>query len=842
MNPETLEQPGGTVLDGDAFALADRLIAGMPEPIAMENFGSYRIESRIGTGGMGEVFQAWDEGAGRRVAIKFLRQPWAERDLAERFGREIKAHAILEHPLIARLYEAGVHPNGTPYFVMEYVEGKPLDEYCREHECSVEQRLDLFYSVCEAVQYAHNMLVIHRDLKPSNILVKSDGTVKLLDFGIAKQLESLETPIAQEQTELRFTRAYVSPEQLRREQPGVYMDVYSLGVILYELLAGRPPFDLESRTPAEAEMLISGEQEPERPSLTARRKGNPQPGKAAWGDLDVLCLTAVKKDVRKRYLSVVELMQDIDRYRKGEPLKARPDTLRYRAGKYLRRNRRALAAGTAAAALLAAVIVYFTARLTTARNAALAEAAQTQRVEGFLENLFAGGDKDAGPKDDLRVVTLLDRGVQEAQGLKRDRMVQADMYQTLGTIYQRLGKLDKAEGLLRSALEERKSVLGPDRAEVGEGLLALGMLRQDQGQLPEAERLVQQAIAIDERRLPPGHPATAKATAALGKVLNERGEYDKAIEVLNRARQMQSAQSGVSSDLADTLDMLADAQFYLDHYDASDSLNRQVLKLLEQLHGSQHPSVADVYMNLGHIQFNLGHYPEAEADYRRALAIDQGWYGKDHPDTARAAQYVAQALAWEGKYTESRDLLKPALAVMERAYGEMHPRLALVLSNLGMVDDQLGNMQAAVADHTRMLEIYRSTYGERHQFTALAMNDLGSDYSYQGKYAAAERFFREALKIDTQVLPAGHLNTGIAQIKLGRVLAREKRYQEALGYSLAGYQTVAKQASPSLEYLQAAREDLAKIYDALGQPEQAAKFRAELEANRPRKATVQARK
>jgi tetratricopeptide (TPR) repeat protein len=168
----------------------------------------------------------------------------------------------------------------------------------------------------------------------------------------------------------------------------------------------------------------------------------------------------------------------------------------------------------------------------------------------------------------------------------------------------------------------------------------------------------------------------------------------------------------------------------------------------------------------------------------------------------------------------------------------MHPRVALVLSNLGMVEFQLGNVEAAMADHVRMLEIYRSAYGEQHQFTALAMNNVGSDYSYQGKYAAAEQLFRKALKIDTQVLPAGHLNTGIVQIKLGRVLAREKRYQEALGYSLAGYQTVAKQGSPSLEYLQAAREDLGKIYDAFGQPEQAAKFGPNLRpTNRKRNGT-----
>ena len=342
--PENVQT--GSILDTDAFQLAGRILDAVAAPPAFEDFGPYRIEDQIGKGGMAEVYLAWEESANRHVAIKFLRRTWAEPDLRERFAREIKTLGKLEHPLIARLYDMGVHPDGTPYFAMEYVaKGKALDEYCRERGYSVEERLGLFRSVCDAVQYAHSHLVVHRDLKPSNILVGRDGTPKLVDFGIAKQLESLDEAANQTRTQLRFTRAFAAPEQLRGEPVGVYTDVYALGVILYELLAERPPWELDGLSPVEAEVLLTGPREPEKPSAVAAPNNAhiSGPDKAAWRDLDQLCLKAMKKDAGERYASALELTQDIDRFLNGEPLKARPSTWRYRARKFVGRNRKAVA-------------------------------------------------------------------------------------------------------------------------------------------------------------------------------------------------------------------------------------------------------------------------------------------------------------------------------------------------------------------------------------------------------------------------------------------------------------------------------------------------------------------
>src|SRR3954469_15913936 len=306
------------------------------EVFAAKELGAYRIERVLGEGGMGVVYLAERKDLGRRVAVKVLRDAWLSPGRRERFAAEQAALAQLEHPGIARLYEGGVLDDGTPFFVMEYVDGKPLTDYCRDESATIETRLRLFRSLCEAVQAAHAHAIIHRDIKPSNVLVKRDGSVRLLDFGIAKQLDTAEVQAARTLTGLRLmTPAYAAPEQFRGDPAGIHTDVYSLGVVLYELLAGKLPFDLSSCTPDAAERLIL-ECKPVPPSA-ARSLAL---GAPAWADLDVLVLTAMHKDPQRRYRSVEALLRDLVNYRGQEPLEARPDDLGYQLRKFVRRNRR----------------------------------------------------------------------------------------------------------------------------------------------------------------------------------------------------------------------------------------------------------------------------------------------------------------------------------------------------------------------------------------------------------------------------------------------------------------------------------------------------------------------
>ncbi len=819
---------GDSLLDRDVAHVAGQVLEqGIPPALLDQDFGPYRMKQVLGEGGMGVVYLAEREDLGSVAAIKILRDAWLSPDRRERFASEQRTLAQLNHPSIARLYDASTLPDGTPWFVMEYVEGVPLTQFCEEHASSIPERLRLFRAVCEAVEHAHRHLIVHRDLKPSNILVKPDGSVKLLDFGIAKQLDSLEGPVDRTRTGLRLmTPAYAAPEQILGEPVGIHTDIYTLGVVLYELLTGRLPFDLANRTPSEAETVIV-EQRPERPSAAAKEKSV---SRRAWADLDVLCLTAMHIEPQRRYRTVEALIRDIDHYLAGEPLEARPDTFGYRLGKYVRRNWRPVSAATASFIVVVGLVVFYTVRLATARNAAVAEAARTQRIQHFMLNLFQGGDEAVGPADSLRVVTLVDRGVRDAQGLDGEPAVQAELYETLGSIYQKLGKLDRADSLLRTALAQRRALFGSDHAETAKSLVALGSLRVAQAEYKEAEGLIREGLEMSKRQLRPGHPAIASATVALGQALEESGQYQEGIKVLEQAVRLRSAAGGTpTAELAASMRELANTHFYAGHLAVADSLDRLVLALTRKLNGERHPLVAEDLINLGAVQQEWGHYKEAEQYYRQALDITQAFYGPNHYKTAAGLTVLGRALRFEPQGNdEAARLFEQALVIRERVFGKVHPQVASTLNEMGGVALARNRFAEAEVLARRVLAIYRTVYGGKHAFTGVGVSNLASVYVAQQQYARAEPLYREAIEIFTESQGAEHLNTGIARIKLGRTLLRQRRYAEAVRETLAGYEILAKRTDRGVSWLVDARKDLVVAYDSLGQPEKAAKFRTEL--------------
>jgi len=815
--------------------------------LSSEHFGPYRLQEMLGEGGMGVVYLAERADLGSVAAIKILRDAWLSPARRERFASEQRTLAQLNHPSIARLYDADTLTDGTPWFAMEYVEGLPLTTYCRTRNSSMSGRLRLFRSVCEAVQHAHRHAVIHRDLKPSNILVRHDGIVKLLDFGIAKQLESLEVPVEQTQTGLRFmTPAYAAPEQILAGRVGIHTDIYSLGVVLYELLAERLPYDFSNRGAAEIEVLITGEA-PDRPSVAARAASDEGRARArslratAWADLDVLCLTAMHKDPQRRYRTVDALIRDIDHYLAGEPLEARPDTVRYRMGKFVRRNRvPVFAAGTVAAGVIG-LVVFYTLRLTTARNTAVAEAARTQRIQRFTMSLFAGGDSDVGPADSLRVVTLVDRGVQEARSLDQEPAVQSELYQTLGSIYQKLGNFVRADTLLQLALDRNRALFPAGSPEVSSSLVALGLLRVEQARYDDAEKLVREALEESGRASPREHPMIAQATFALGQVLQARGNYDKAIEAAEEAVRLYSVPGdSVAPELAASLGELAGDHFYAGHYEVSDSLNRRAMAMYRRLYGERHPQVAAVLINLGASQFDRGNYAEAERFDREGLEVYRGFYGPEHHETAYAMTMLARALVFQEKFAEATELLRKSLAVREKVFGPDNPVVASTLNELGNIAFQQNRLDEAEAAWSRMAGIYKKAYNDRHYLIGIALSNLASVYVKREQYPRAEALYRDVLARYEGLLAPDHVNVGITRIKLGRSLLRQRRYAEAAAESLAGYEILIKQANPGVSFLKAARTDLALAYEALKQPEKAQRFRAEL-ADTARPAPVAAK-
>jgi tetratricopeptide (TPR) repeat protein len=802
---------GDSLLDRGISQVASHFLGGES---SFKQAGPYRIVRMLGEGGMGVVYLAERDDLGNMAAIKFLRDAWLSPARRERFLAEQRTLAQLNHPSIARLYDANVLPDGTPWFAMEYVEGVPLTKYCEP--LSIEERLRLFREVCQAVQHAHLHAVIHRDLKPSNVLVRADGTVRLLDFGIAKQLDRFDEPTDRTRTGLRLmTPAYAAPEQIRAERIGVYTDVYSLGVVLYELLADKLPFDFSDRTPGESERIIL-EQEPEKPSSIA--------------DLNVLCLTAMHKDPERRYSSVEALIRDIDHYLKSEPLEAQRDTLRYRTRKFVARNRRAVIATAVVLTLVIGMATFFTVRLAMARNRALAEAERTRRIQRFMLNLFEGGDKEAGPASDLRVITLLDRGVQEAQDLNNEPSVQAELYETLGSIYQKLGRLDRADSLLRSGWERRISLFGKDSTEAADSMIALGLLRIDQEQLPEAERLIREGLAMAKRHAPRDDSTLAQATTALGRVLEERGSYDQAVPVLEDAVRLSSKKSAVNPDLAASLNELASVHFYAGRYTIADSLFRRVLQMHRQLHGDRHPLVADDLINIGAVQQDLGYYSEAEKFERQALEINQAYYGGDHPQMAHNLTVLGRTLVNEKRFDEAVEALEKALPIEERAYGPVSRQVASALNELGNAAMKRNQYDEAEPRFRRMADIYRAVYNNHHYLIGIALSNLAGVYMMRKEYARAEQLYVEAIGVFAETLPADHMHMGVAQIKLGHALVRESRFRDAEPRLISGYAILAKQANPLVVHLQNARQDLISVYDALKEPEKAKKVQVELTA------------
>jgi serine/threonine-protein kinase len=643
--------------------------------------------------------------------------------------------------------------------------------------------------------------------------------------------------VEQTQTGLRLmTPAYAAPEQITAGRIGTHTDIYSLGVVLYELLAERLPYDLTGRSAAEIESLIT-EQIPERPSAAARgaggtseaavRAGTVSP--AAWADLDVLCLTAMHKDPLRRYRTVDALIRDIDHYLAGEPLEARPDTVGYRVGKFVRRNRGPVFVAAAVAAGVIGLVVFYTVRLARARNAAVAEAARTQRIQRFTMSLFQGGEREVGPADSLRVVSLVDRGVQEAKSLDGEPVVQAELYHTLGSIYQQLGNLARADTLLQSALDRRRSLFHPGSPELTGSQVALGLLRVEQARFEDAETIVRKALAESSGTLPAGHPAVAEATLALGQVLQARGKYDEAIRVAEEAVRLYTpAGDSVTPELAASLAELAGDHFFAGHYETADSLNRRILGMYRRLYGERHPQIASVLFNLGASQFDRGHYAEAERFHRQGLAVYESFFGPDHPETAYAMTMLGRALVFQNKFADGDSLLRKSLAIRERVFGPDNPVVASTLNELGSVAFQQDRLDEAEAAWGRMAEIYRKAYNNKHYLIGIALSNLASVYVKREQYQRAESLYRDVLERYRGMLADDHVNVGITRIKLGRALLRQRRYADAAAESFAGYQILIKQANPGVSFLKAARTDLALAYDSLRQPDKARRFRQEL--------------
>ena len=801
-------------LDAGAAAMAGDVL---PDPLA-DGIGPYRLKRCLGQGGMGVVYLAEHITWGTPVAIKVPGDAWISPDRKERFLAEQRVLAQLIHPAIARIYEGGAGPNGTPWFAMEFVEGQPITAYARDRNLSVEDRLQLFRQTCEAVQYAHSQAIIHRDLKPSNIFVTAKGQVKLLDFGIAKQLEEIGSGMTRTGAH-PLTIAYAAPEQVSVNRISIQSDVYSLGVTLYELLTDHLPFDLAGLTPSQAEQIISTKI-PERASISSALPLK----RTEWADLDVLVLKSLHKDVAQRYGSVDALIRDLDHFLRREPLDARPDSIGYRLRKFIQRRRSPVIASAAALLLILSMVAYFTWRLARTRDEALAEANRARQIQQFMNSLFQGGDPVNGPSKDLRVIDMLSTGVDKASQFNNEPLVQAELYNTLGTVYRFLGQFDRAGSLFQLALARFQ----PGTRDYAETLVNIGLLENERGLYQQADATMRKALNMTETLSPPDPLAVARNKSSLADVLIHETRYPEALSLLNAAEAVQSKRTDAYQDWMDTLNLKVNVYIQLHQLVEAERLTRFLIALDRGRNPKLRRDDTNDIINLGEIQEARFEYATAAQTYREALQILEAWLPAGHPEIANTRRILAQALEADGKYDEASSVARQALSELERTYGHWHRRVAYTLRLLAHLAMDRHDYPEARADSTREIEIYNKIGNTADLPTALS--NLADVDVIQKNYRSAESLYEESVRR----FPSTEWSTGIgfahAQMALGELKLRARQYHEAEPLLLASLALWKKQPPSKKDRTAETLSDLVKTYDGLHQPDKAAAYRQQLAA------------
>jgi eukaryotic-like serine/threonine-protein kinase len=749
-----------------------------PEPFP-ERIGPYRVLRQVGRGGVASVYLAEraDGTFRKHVALKLVRRGLDTGDILDRLRQERQILARLDHPNIARLLDGGSTEDGRPYFVMEYVDGLPIDEYCRRNRVGIEQRLELIRSVCAAVQFAHRNLTIHRDIKPSNILVTADGTPKLLDFGIAKVLEadgSSATEQATGPTAFQPTRAglrlltpaYASPEQIRGEALSTATDVYSLGVLLYRLLSGAAPYDFDGLPFHRLETLV-GEVDPPRPSqrLSAESLAAvgldgtsvPRLRSRLRGDLDTIVSMALRKEPERRHGSAEQLAEDLWRHQRGLPVSARPDRWTYRTGKFLRRHRRGVAAAAVMAATLAAVVATFSFRLVEERNLAVQasaraekEAATASRVTGFLQQIFEVSNPSRSLGQSITAVQLLNRGAAQIErDLEGEEEVQASLMDAIGQSYVGLGLVPEAEEHLERSFEIRRRLFRPPHEALAESHDRLGELRITQGRYEDAEHHFREAWRQREDLFGPDDPRVAESQADLGAVAHILGRLSEAEDLYRRARARLELRPGPR----DPATLLVQSNFVTLLYDRgrldeAEELGARVRALQQEVLGENHPDTIGTEATLAAVQVAAGHHERAEPLLRTLWRRQRGLLGDRHPDVALAANNLAAALFHLDRFDEAAALYRQALEAQTEVHGRRHMKTAATLLNLADLEARgNGDDGAARVHYEEALALRRDLVGPHSPELVSPLMSLGRLELRQGRPAVAARHLAEAVEI-----------------------------------------------------------------------------------------------
>jgi serine/threonine-protein kinase len=795
----------------------------------------YTLIRRLGEGGMATVYLAEKPDAefDHRVAIKLLKTDAPGDALMMRFQDEQRILAALNHSNIARFFDGGLTDDGQPYIVMEWIDGTPIDRYCDRHRLGLEARLELFETVCRAVEHAHHNLIVHRDLKPSNILVTDAGVVKLLDFGVAKlldpEVDSNHGPgTLTSMYGAPMTPEYAAPEQFSGGAITTAADVWALGIVLYGLLTGTRPFETRAQLPHQIAATVLGT-EPLRPSTAVQKPrrsesdAEPDPELLAEarsstpnrlaqrlrGDLDTIVLTALRKEPQRRYGSVEQLREDINRHRRHLPINARTESWPYLASRFLRRNWGRVAATAGVFLLLVGALTV----ALTERHQARREAAIAERVSDFMVELFRTSDPKYGREGSVTAADLLEEGARRVDSeLGNEPELHARMLMVIGDSFIALGEADRAFDLLRQAEAVWRRTLGPTGDETLAARCTIASIHGLQGNLDRAEAIYAELLEISHR-----HEIAPEVAATIsndyGLLMVERGEPEKAValyeEALGHHRRNGSLES---QDAIRTRNNLAMAFRLMGRNDEAEAGLREVLSMQRAMYDEPHPDIANTINNLAAARRRQGDLGDAERLYRAALEQRREIYGDIHPDVAQSINNIGSILYYRDDIDGAADHFEQAYEVWREFFGGDHPRVADGLTNLGALRRRQGRLDEAVELHRRAADMQARLHGPTNRLHGVALYRLGSSLSAQSDWTEARRALQQAHTILTTELGEAHPRTVAANVALAEAHAASgsvvnaRALLEATATAVADDEKLTAEVAAALQSLQASAD------------------------------------
>lgn len=802
----------------------------------------YHVEGEIHRGGQGVVYEAQQKSTGRTVAIKVMRDgPLAGPKELARFEREVQVLAQLKHPNIVTIHDSG-RVGSAAYFVMDYIDGYPLDRYVARKNLSLRERLRLMAKICAAVNFAHLRGIIHRDLKPGNVRIDHGGEPHVLDFGLAK----LSEPVAATRDELdamtlmgQFVGSlpWASPEQAEGQvdEIDVRTDVYSLGVVLYQLLTGTFPYPMEGSLRETANHIVHTE---------AR---NPrQLNRHVDEELATIVLKALRKEQELRYQSAGELGRDLERYLAGEPIEAKRDSITYIFRKRLARHKVTASVAAAFVALVTIGLVVSLSlwqqaaaawdaerqlKLVAQRNEAraVAEAAKAQAVSGFLQDLLMAADPAIEGGANVTVKQTLDAAAQEVDGgsLADQPLVEAAVHMTIGRAYLHLGLYEAAAKHLQTALKLNQKHLPMPHMDIAGSFSDLGRLALSQGHLALAEEHYRTALEILDALGAEQSEGRLDVLNNYALLMYRQGKLDEAQEQFERLLEVETARYAPDDPkLATTYNNLGLILKAKGELDRAEELFNQSLVVLRAAHGNEHVYVAAVIESLGAIALGRQDLETAERLSREALDIRRRVLGPEHPEVASGLNNLGYTLFTAGKLEAAEPYYQEALALRRKVLGDNHPLLATSLNNLGLLYVERGEHAAAEPLYREALQIKRAQLGENHPSTLLQMSNLAALLRKTGRAAEAEPLARQAAVQAPAALPEGHRHMAAFRGEWGACLAALARYEEAEPELLACYEGCVTDHGATHGRCREVADELARLCDATERPDEAAAWRA----------------